>query len=346
VSGGVNVTVFNTALVDAHVIAGTSGLGGCGSYKIPLTDITASLGAYMRWGQNRFTGVDWCDMDRLRRAIHGQASAASAVQPLYLPAGEQSLVRFTGDTAAPQVRLHGPGGRTIDAPAAGEASATQDGMLVIRDDANKSTDVLVTKAGQGWTYELLPGSARVQDVRTAAKAPKLGISAHVVRRGKRARLNWSLSHVAGRTVTFMESGPGAPPRVLAKHTAKDGSVSYKPFITRERDRTIVAIVEKDGMPISRTVVAHYTAPAAGRVKAVRGLHAVIHGSKVKVAWKAQRAAARYRVLITQRTGRRTLRTVKQHRITLKAATTRQVTVRAIGADGRVGPAKSVKPRKK
>ena len=178
-------------------------------------------------------------------------------------------------------------------------------MLAIRDDANKTTDVLVTKAGKGWTYELLPGSAPVQDVRTAAKAPKLGIAAHLVRTGKRAKLDWSLSHVNGRTVSFMESGPGAPPRVLAKHTAKDGSVTYKPFITPERDRTIVAIVEKDGMPISRQVVAH----------------------------------------VTQRTGRRTLQTVKQHRITLKAATTRKVTVRTIGADGRVGPAESVKPRK-
>jgi hypothetical protein len=343
-NGNAHVTVLDTNLVDANVIAGTSGIGACGSYTIPVSGEHAAIGAYLRWGQNRFTSVSWCEMGRLRRTIRGTASAASAQQRLALPAGDQALVRFTGDTAAPLVRLHGPGGRTIDAPANGESSATHDGMLVMRDDSNKVTDVLVTKPSAGWTYELLPGSARVQDLRTAARAPKLGIRAHVVRTGKRAKLSWRLSHVAGRTVTLMESGPGAPPRVLAKSTAKDGSVSFKPFITPERDRTIVAIVEKDGMPVSRTVVARYTAPAAGRVKAVGGLRAVIHGSRVKVAWKAQRAASHYRVLVTDRVGRRTLQTTKQHRIALKAATTRKVTVRAIGADGRVGPAKSVKPR--
>ncbi|HEX6022860.1 MAG TPA: hypothetical protein VFZ00_12745 [Solirubrobacter sp.] len=337
------VTVFDIDVAKASVVASTRGIGACGSvYGV------GSIGAYKRWGE-RFTQIYWCDMRRLRSEVTGRVSAAAAggERALALPSGERrALVRFTGSNGAPQVVLHGPGGRTIATPAAGEANASKRGSFVaIRDDKHGYTDVLIKNPGAGWTYETVPGSTAVKGVKTAGEAPKVRVRANVKRTGKRAVLRWKLNGLAGRRVTFMESGPGAPPRVLARTTATSGSKRFKPYVTRMRKRQIVAIVDQDGAPHTRKVVARYTAPKLGRVGKVRGLRAVRKRSgKVAVFWTRTRAAASYRVIVVQDSGRRAMRSVKTRRITA-ASDARSVTVIPVGLDTRPGKPATVKVKR-
>ena len=111
----------------------------------------------------------------------------------------------------------------------------------------------------------------------------------MLRLGKQAELKWQLGNLAGRRVTFMESGPGAPPRVLKRTTASKGSVRFTPYLALQRKRQIVALVEQDGKPRSRAQVATYTAPAVPRVTEVGSLKALRRGAKTTVSWRKRRA---------------------------------------------------------
>ena len=338
--GEITGTVAGYHVVGVTAIANTTGIGAC-AHLLGVADV----GGWYRWGGSGHTRVDpivqWCNMGSLRNAIAG-ASAASAggSRSLALPAGDSALVRFHGRGGAPQLVLHGPGGRTITTPGNGQTNGGEkDSFLAIRHDQERYTDVVIAGAHAGWRYETAPGSAPVTEVQTAAELPQLKVQAHVQRLGRQARLSWKLGHLAGRRVTFMESGAGAPARVLKRTTASHGSVRFTPYQTPQRGRTIVALVEKDGMPVARTVVAHYTAPAAARVTAVHRLRAVRHGSTLKVSWRNQAGASRYRVFVAEKSGRRTLRTVNRHALTIRGAHARAVktvAVQAVGFDGRIG----------
>jgi hypothetical protein len=338
IEGRANVTAFNTHLAGAKVIAGTRGIGACG-YALGFEG-----GAYRAWDG------DWefwpCDMDELSPEDMGvSAASASGGERLRLPAATRALVLSAALGGAPRGRLQGPGGRTLDTPAAGELSKVARGeFLSVRDDKHKRTDVLLANPGNGWTYEVLPGSARVAGVKTAGELPDVGVHARVKRHGRRAVLRWKLDHLAGRRVTFMESGPGAPPRVIKRTKAASGHVRFKPFLTPERRRTIVAVVEQQGRIRSRVKVAHYTAPRAPRMTRVRSLKAVRKGKAVKASWHKVRGAAKYQVVVAERSGRRTLRTVKHPHLRVRAHV-RKLTVRAVGYDAATGKPRTVKVKK-
>jgi hypothetical protein len=339
-AGGMNVTVFDINVANASAVLSTRGVGACGSVAG-----LGGIGAYKQWGGN-YAQIWWCDMEDLRDLVAGTASlhAVGGAKALALPAGEgHALVRFMGQGGAPQVRLHGPGGRTIDTPAAGQGSVVKAGAFAtIRDERSRYTDVLIATPGNGWTYEVLPGSVPVAHVRTAGELPRLEVAANVVRTGKTAELHWQLGNLAGRKVTFMEAGPGAPPRVLKRNATADGSVGFTPYVTPQRDRRIVAIVEQDGKPRSRLLVARYTAPAAPRMTRVIGLKALRHGAEVSASWKKVSGAAKYRVLVVERSGRRSMVSVKAPRLARRGADARSVTVRAVGFDGKVGRPRTAK----
>src|SRR5262249_35994526 len=162
-----------------------------------------------------------------------------------LPANQPLVVRFTGANGAPQVRLHGPGGQTIDTPAPGAAGSAQgSGWAAFRQDADRQTDVVLANTGDGkWRYETLPGPGAVTGVKTAAKLPAVNVKAKVeAARGGAEQLTWNLTPIPGQKVTFSEQGAGAPPRDLVTTASKSGNVRFKPFLTPQRKRKIVATV--------------------------------------------------------------------------------------------------------
>jgi hypothetical protein len=303
----------------------------------------------MRWGEAGHA-IWYCDMTRLHNEV-GVSSAQAGSGVLSLPPhASQALVRFSSSTGAPRIRLHGPDGRTIDTPAPGVGnSSAARSFISFRDEQGHNTDVLLANTGSGrWTYETLPGSAPVTKLQTARPLPKVSVKASIARKGRTATLRWRLRHIAGQRVTFMEAGPGAPPRIIKVTTAARGHKRFRPFLTRERTRRIVAIVEQDGKPRARVQVARYTAPKLPRVARVPGLRAVRHGSRVIVTWKKMPGAREYRVLLRERSGRRTLHVVKRPRLTLRGArgrAARTLSVRAVGLDGRVAKSRSAKVKK-
>ena len=114
-SGHVGLTVFDFDVASADAVLNNEGVAACGQ----VWNGALAVGGYMRWGEGGQT-LWACDMGKLRTALGARATQVGAPATLKLPANAKSAqVQFTGTTGAPQVRLHGPGGRTIDTPAAG-----------------------------------------------------------------------------------------------------------------------------------------------------------------------------------------------------------------------------------
>lgn len=341
-AGQLELVVFDYTVARAAAIIGTSGVAACGSAG-PF-----AVGGYMKWGQSGQT-VWFCNMDDLRAALGARASRAGVLSPITLPAGDsQALLRFDGEGGAPQVRLHGPGGRTIDTPAKGVGNTTAPNSFIsFRDEANRSTYVLLAGTGDGkWTYELLPGSVAIRSIKSSRPLPAVGVRATTRRRGAKVDLRWKARRIPGQRVSFIEQGPGVAPRVLKRTTAARGKVSFRALRLPERRRQIVALVEQDGLPRARRVVARYKAPKLARVTRVRHLRAVRRGKTVKVSWARMTSAQKYHLIVIDKSGRRTLRTVKTARLSLRRAkSVRAVSVRPVGLDGHVGKPRSAKVRR-
>lgn len=189
-------------------------------------------------------------------------------------------------------------------------------------------------------------------IQTAGPMPAPRVSAKVTNLpGGKRRLAWHLNPIGGQRVAFMEDGPGAPPRVLARTNRAVGGVSFRPTGVPQRKRRIVAVIEEHGKPRARRTVARYTAPPPPRLERVGDLRASRRGGKLNLRWHPEPAAFGYRVVVTDALGGSRLHTVERPSLTLtgpEAAGLRSVSVRAVGFDGRVSAARALalgsKPR--
>jgi hypothetical protein len=346
----------------AKGLMNNKGVAACGYVSTPslgeLHGATFAIGGWLSRSGGKGTFYS-CDMGELRSKLENarvQALAAAAGEgPLRLHAGDsKALVRIVGDGEVPRVRLVGPGGRTIETPPTDiPAPGRYPGALVLQDPTTDSLYVLLADTGNGrWRYETLPGSPAVRQVETARPLPAPRVSAKVtnLRHGRR-ELGWHLRPLAGQQVVFMEDGPGAPPRVLARTNRAEGSVTFRPAGVPQRKRRIVALVEERGKPRARRTVAHYTAPPPPRLHRPTELRASRHGGKLKIRWPAEPAALDYRVVVTDARGGTRLHTTKRPSLSLAgsgAVGLRSVSVRAVGFDGRVSGARTLalgaKPR--
>ena len=186
---------------------------------------------------------------------------------------------------------------------------------------------------------------RSRSIQSARPLAKVNVKATARRHGSKVALRWKARRIPGQRLSFIEESPGAPPRVLKRTTAARGKTTFRALRFPERRREIVALVEQDGQPRARRVVARYKAPKLGRVTRVRNLRAVRRGKRLNVSWAAMRSAQKFHVIVTSRAGRRTLRTVKRSRLVLRrAGAVRAVSVRAVGIDGRIGKPRATKVR--
>lgn len=343
VSAGAEVTatILNYDVAKAAALVNTKGIAACGAVW------EFAIGAYQRWGGS--SGTFWaCSMGELQAKIASASAAQAGSGSVALDGGPQGMIRFEGATAPPELALTGPGGRTVKMPPAGQNIGGVEGQyLVIRDPSTNATSVMLADPGKRpWRYETVAGSSPVRGVQTAASLPDPSVRARVskVRRGK-ATLRWRSARIPGQKVTFTEEGEGVPPRVVAVTAKARGSKRFAPSRVPMAEHTIVATVEQDGRPRSREVVARFKAPTPRRVVKPRALRARRAGAHVTVRWRKDPGAQRYDVMVARRDGRRELVRTRRPRLTLRAGV-RTVTVRAVGADGKAGPARTAKVRRR
>jgi Tol biopolymer transport system component len=208
-----------------------------------------------------------------------KATAAQA-GTIKVPGGVHVL-RVHGDAT-----LHGPGGRTV-------STAT-----------SQVSPAVAVLHGDGVTYVAVKGAWTVEGATSAdiaSQLPPAKVSARVVKHAVRYTQRVS----PGQKIVLAESSG----RELGTLHGAKGTLRFEPAPGGGR-RAIVAIVTQNGLPMSRRVIAHYTAPKPPKPAKVT---VRAKGAKLTVSWKGGATSA----VVVAKTPTGTLVTqVHGHRATL------------------------------
>jgi len=304
-----------------------------------------------RWGQSLPGGLSFdigCDLEPYRVPV-GATAAQDGPTAFTVPSGATAMrVRVTGAGGAlPSVVLVGPGGaRLTPAPLTGTDADAQAPALLMADPAAGQAQVLLQRPAAGrWRVEAQPGSPEVARLETGAGLPPAAISGSV----RRGALRYRVQRRPGERVTFVDEGPEGD-WVLGRARRASGSLALDAPIARGGRHTVVALVERGGLPVRRVRVASYTARTPGRPARVRGLRVRRVRGGVRATWNAVPGATRYRVDLRTGLGRRVTELVPAaRRPALRFADVARgvraiVTVRALAANGRAGRPATVRRR--
>jgi hypothetical protein len=311
--------LLGVQLSRAEVLASTVGLAGCGQ----VLWLRAGFG--YRWAGRVLTVMGQsCDVGPYR-ATRARVAQAGPTR-LAFDGDDPVVIRIDGDGGAPDVALTGPGGFRITTPLVPSGAPGDARHILLQDEENDATYVALRKPRGSWSLEPMPGSAPIRGVQTADVLKPAKVSARVTGRGAARTLSWRLRPQPGQRVRFVEDGPDVK-RVLTTTTRANGRVRFQPGFGSRGTRSVVAIVEQNGLPRDTITVARYTAPAPARPQRPRRLRAKRRGSAVVVSWRPGRGAASQRVVVRRPRGRRDLVVVK--------ARTRKLRIRNVDRDERV-----------
>jgi hypothetical protein len=209
-----------------------------------------------------------------------------------------------GVSGPPRVTLHGPHGEIVETPKDPNEALRGQSAVAFANRGLKTTYVVLAHPVAGHWRVTGDGIA---EVKTAPMRSKPRVSA-TLRHGV---LRYRIAPVKGQRVTFEEHGRGVS-RTIARAT-RSGRVSFRPADGHGGRRTIVALVEQDGLPRKRMTVARFTAPRWARPGAPRGvkvkLPALASAAAVKargatITWRPAKGAQRYGVRVALEDGRR------------------------------------------
>ena len=166
----------------------------------------------------------------------------------------------------PAVTLAGPGGATVAAPADGRTAQTPSALVVPDREGGTVTFVLYSPPAGRWTA----AGAGAFSLATAEGLPAPNVKARVSGRGAKRTLTWSLTPLAGQSVTLYERGENAARKLVTTTRAK-GRLVFRPSNVPGRSRTIEAVVTQDGLPRATLDAGRFTAPPFARPRRVAGL---------------------------------------------------------------------------
>ena len=343
-SGKVKIVGFD--VLEGKFVASTRGIGGC--YEV----FGLLLGFGYKWGDELPLGVDIlgpfsCDLEPYKVAAPAAARAAQAGGTAFTVAtGEASHnVEATAAGGVPRVVLVAPGGERIVpvAPDAPDAASSKAIALAVPQTNRTVVGVRAPTAGT-WRVEGAEGSPAITGVRTAIgrAAPKVTARVGGARRTRTLRYGIT-GGASGLKVSFAEVGRGGT-KVIGTAKGSSGTLRFVPAEGPAGTREIVALLENNGTPRSRAVVARYIAPAPARPTRVRGVRAQRRGAGLVVRWTPAAGARAHVVMVRMADGRRVLRVAgpRARELRLPRFLTRRdrgtVTVAARSAAGRSGAA--------
>ena len=297
-------------------VVSSKGIGFCTIVPVPLPPpfgpripVTAGLG--YKWGQSTpdlmiFT----CDHSPYRE-VRSSARSAQAARGFTLGAGLPSaMVRVVGQGGAPNLVLSGPHGQRITIPQTDQAHPSPD-VFDLRIADQNTTLVALRKPSAGrWTVAAQPGSPAISSVAAADGLADPSVHASVSGRAGRRTLAYRIKPASGQSVTFAERGTRTY-RVIGKASGARGRIRFAPAAGRRGSRTVLAIVERNGVPTTTLKVAQYVASSPARPARPRGLRIRRRAGALVVSWRPVPGAVQYLVNVRLSYGRQILRVTRQ-----------------------------------
>lgn len=253
--------VFGFDVAGAEVLVSSVGLAACGR----VTWLEVGFGYRWDTKELELMGPWACSVGAYEPAARAavRTLAAESAEPvrLTLPRNDGGIVlKLHGDTGAPRVELVGPNGLSVATPAEPGAPLANGDFVVMRDEQGKTTIVAIRRPQGTWTLRQLPGSSvAITGIEQAKVLPEPSVAARVREANGGLELSWKLDPAPGQVVTFVEEGDGVA-HVLARTSEARGTRAFEASEGETTDRQLVAVVEQNGIPRGRVVVARFTAP--------------------------------------------------------------------------------------
>src|SRR5262249_44831500 len=136
-----------------------------------------------------------------------------------------------------------------------------------------------------------------------------------------------------------EIAPARGSSVVSASAHAKGKIRFTPGEGAAEKRTVVAIVERNGLPRGEYKVATFRALAVQKPQQPFGVHVIRSTKKLDVAWQRARPSDSYQVTVALSDGRKYVRITDHPTLSLKGVSRglgADVTVRAISASGVMG----------
>ena len=234
---------------------------------------------------------------------HGALAAAAPQYSFTVPPKERAaIVLLHGSGGAPGAILHGPGGRTVEAPA-GTVVNTPTELVIHLARANETEIELAGKNAGAWTVEPLAGSPEIESAELSSELTPPRIKGRVTGSGANRVLQYTARNIPVSTsVTFVEEGTGDG-KTLGIAKGSHGTLRFSPSFARAGTRTIVALLQAaDGAPRPALTVARYTA-SPPRPSAPTHLRVRRVGSALRITFNPSRGATKQYLTATLSDGR-------------------------------------------
>lgn len=248
IEGSASIGADDFSLAGTAVISDV-GLAGCGTV---FGVVSLGVGYKWREGADFLTGCDLGPYRSQGLQLVGDDLAFEVSEGLPVAA-----FAVTGETAAPLITLVGPDGRRISTS---DGDGLSEDALVVTNDANRTTYLaLAQPAGGRWMMEVAKDSSPIQSVRQSDGLPKPQVKAEVQALEKPAGdfvVSWDVEPLAGQKVTFAEVGPDTS-RVIGTAEGESGKIGFTAGPDDHGKRSMVAMVEQDGLPRANILIGTY-----------------------------------------------------------------------------------------
>ena len=308
------------ACAESTFAGNTKGIGTCVSVGITDEDgggvISVSVGFTYLWDPPKLSPyLVACDLAELKEDGQAKVKAAGAAAGVDLPAGAKGAIIVTGTSGSPRVRVTAPGGETLVGPSDQSKARANGRFTIFYRPGAKQTYIYVNEPEAGrYTIDPEPGSSPIAKVATAGDRPAVSATAKVGGKGRRRTLSYLVDAKSGETVTFAEQSAASGVRLIgeSRPTGK-ATLKFAPGPGPAGMRDIVAMVERDGVPIQQDVVARYRAPGPPRPGRVSRPRARLRGSTLTITWTGGRQATAFDVRAALRKDGRVVRRVQKGR---------------------------------
>lgn len=229
------------------------------------------------------------------------ARAAASGQIVAVKGGLPSeTIQVDGNGGAPDVTVSGPGGAKFASAQPSPAG------YAVQVEGVPATYVVLKKPRAGdWTVTANAGSVDISGVKVADGYAPASVTAKV----KRGRIAYKIADSGhNQRVLFAEKGRFGT-HVLGAVASARGTLRFKPAAGPGGKRTVVAMVQHQGVTTGTKTIGSYVAPGPAKPGKVRRLTARRSGTVLTVGWKAAKGAARYSVLVRGAKGTRVGRLV-------------------------------------
>lgn len=262
-----------------------------------------------------------CDFGPYRAQRTAGLSAAGD-RKLHVSAGTPAIaLQLVGaNKTAPTVTLHGPKGETLSVPADKPSAQFKNGSMIIKNSSDGSTSVMLVQPSAGtWTISTPQGSPRITALLTSQYEPPATVNANVhAVSGGLDRISAAYTLPAGAKLSFVEKGNGVQRTLVDGVTGKtcpgakaspDGrsvlckTVDFRPSSGPGGKRQIIAVVERDGLPLSQRVVATFATPKQQLPATPSHFRMVRFSQWVVAAWNRKGDADQYSVSVRTGNGR-------------------------------------------